>query len=411
MGKKLPPRKLSVFVNARRPSKGLANPTDVDRAASSFQDECNVGIPRTQVFGFSQALYELQPVEVEVEGDEFEPSLCRLQPPAGKELRHPAIVEDDPSEEPPKKNDTEQDLEGESKPNRGAERRWAYKNVVGIGLSVFFVFTAFLGLQNLQSSINSSGGLGLGSLSILYVFFTISGFISPALLKIMGTKYSLLAAYICHLIYTLANFYPSWFTLVPASLLLGVASALLWAAASSHLVQVAILVAPKLQMDQDHLISTFTGIFFCFFQVAQIPGNLASSLILFPYNGVNKTTTDEFDLDFVDSNLTDSGTCQHSGIGQDFDVKYLYALDSVYVVFVLMGIFTLMFMVSSLGKQTSPSSFQQYGQFFKKSVGELFTILINYKMILIAPISVFNGLEQSFAFGIFTKVHVDKGIV
>lgn len=399
MGRKVPLRHNSTFTNSRRPSAGLTGPGagGGNSGTGLYSD-----IPLN--FEFSRALHELQPAQPVVVYLDEKDELHRLRAPPVKDFPslppHP--------QEPPRKDATgqEQGAEEESKPNRGTERRWAYRNVIGVSLSIFFVFTAFLGLQNLQSSINSSGGLGLGSLAILYVFFTGSGFISPGFLKIMGTKYSLLAAYICHLIYTLANFYPSWFTLAPASLLLGVASALLWAAASSHIVQVAVYVAPQLKMDQNHLISSFTGIFFCFLQVAQIPGNLASSLILFPYNKANNTSLDDFDLDSNDSEL-DTGTCQHSENGYDFDLKYLYVLDSVYAMFVVMGILTLITLVSRLDfpqEKTVSSTCHRYGLFFKKSLKELFGVMTNYKMVLIALVSVFNGLEQSFVFGIFTEV-------
>ena len=42
-------------------------------------------------------------------------------------------------------------------------RRWGYRNVFGLSIAFVVVFCAFIGLQNLQSSINAEGGLGLAS--------------------------------------------------------------------------------------------------------------------------------------------------------------------------------------------------------------------------------------------------------
>ena len=147
-------------------------------------------------------------------------------------------------------------------------RKWMYNNLMGVGLSFLLVFSAFQGLQNLQSTINAADGLGLAILVIVYLFFTISGFVSPGLIRLLGTKYSLLGGFLCHLVYTAANYYPSWYTLVPASALLGFASGPIWAAANTHLVKVAVASAPWLEMDQNHLISYMVGIFFGFFQGA-----------------------------------------------------------------------------------------------------------------------------------------------
>ena len=379
MGKKLPPRKVSVLSD-RRHSKDLVSPDDRNNVHSPIQEEFE---PRGEVPpscfpnpDFSQALHNLSD-----EGLAY-----KLQHPTAK-VPHPPLEEDPvPQQEGPKES-----LPTGPAPSRGLGRRWAYKNVFGVGLSFLFLFTAFMGLQNLQSSINSSGGIGLTNLVILYVFFVLFGFFSPGVLKILGTKYSMLVGLICFLLYTFANFYPSWYLLVPASVLTGMASALLWSAASSHIVEVAVIVSPKLSKDKDHLISLFTGIFFCCFQISQIPGNLASSLVLFPYGGLNT------------SNL--SG-CMHSATSQDdFNHKYLYVLYSVYSVSVFVGILCCVVMVNQLHENIGFfSSEHKFEVFFKAPLVDLLRIMKESKMMLLIPAAVFTGLQQAFAFGTFTEV-------
>lgn len=372
MGKKK--RKLSVLSSSRRPSKGSASPDDLNRVSLHSVEFEPQGVVSPSYFSnsdFSQALHDLSE-----EGLAY-----KLQPPTSKLPRPP--LEEDPKDSPKEAS------------SRGFGRSWAYKNVLGVGLSFLFIFTAFLGLQNLQSSINSSGGLGLANLTILYVFFTLFGFFSPGVLKILGTKYSMLVGHICFLLYTFANFYPSWYLLVPASVMTGMASALIWSAASSHIVEVAVIVAPKLNKDRDHLISLFTGIFFCCFQLSQIPGNLASSLILFPYGGLNTS---------IEGNL--SG-CMHSTASQDdFDQqKYLYVLYSVYSVSVFMGILCCVVMVNQLHENVGFfSSKCKFEVFFKAPLVDLLNVMKDCKMLLLVPAAIFTGLEQAFAFGTFTEV-------
>ena len=281
-------------------------------------------------------------------------------------------------------------------------RRWAYKNVCGLSVAYMVLFTAFIGLQNLQSSINSAGGLGLVTLSLLYAMFFAGGFVTPGFLKLFGTKYSLLFGFVCHLLYTLSNYYPSWYTLVPGSILIGFASAPIWAAASTHLAEVAIAVAPNLHK-KDYLISKFTGIFFFFFQFSQVPGNLASSLILFPYGedlttNLNISLNNSSDIEGEMCHLLDNGT---------FDVKYLYILVSVYVGFIITSIAILLVFVDKL--PTSNSFFsaeKKFELYLKKPLIELLKVLKDVKMVLIAPMVVFNGIELAFAFGSFTEVSV-----
>ena len=289
--------------------------------------------------------------------------------------------------------------------SRRKSKRWAYKNVYGLSLAYVVLFTAFSGLQNLQSSINSAGGLGLATLSLLYATFLAAGFITPGFLKLFGTKYSLLFGFICHLIYTLTNYYPSWYTLVPASILIGFASAPIWAAASTHLAEVAMMVAPNLGKKQDYLISKFTGIFFFFFQFSQVPGNLASSLILFPYN-------EDFTID-SDTNLNISNDYYGEGevcnilAGQSFDVKYLYILVSVYVGFIVTSIVLLLVFVDRLPTNNSFFSTEKKFQLYlKEPLIELLKVLKDRKMLLLAPMVVYNGMELAFAFGTFTEVSI-----
>lgn len=372
MGKKLPPRKVSVVVTSRHPSKGLINPIVYNSQPSQEGVACVVpGRDPSSPHHFSQALHELKD----------EDQVCYKLPHLP------------PSEEELEKGEEDHDQDGLSS-SHGADRRWAYKNVFGVCLSALFVFAAFFSLQNLQSSINSDGGLGLTNLAILYLFFVSSGFISPSVLKILGTKYSLLAGFSCFLVYTFANFFPSWYTLVPASVGAGVGSALVWAAANTHIVNVAVLIAPKLGVEKNHLISIYTGLFFCFVQTSQIPGNLASSLILFPYSDSNSTV-----------NSSTTGSCQHStdASGGEFELQYWYILCAILSLFGFMGILFAALMVDNLGTDKAfMSSKRRFEVFFKAPLIELLRVMKNYKMLLIAPVSVFNGLELSFAFGTLT---------
>ena len=282
-------------------------------------------------------------------------------------------------------------------PNRGAARKWAYKNILGMAFSFLLIFSAYFGLQSLQSSINSRGGLGLASLGTLYSFFALSSFFTPGILKSLGSKYSLLVSFPGYLIFTLANFYPSWYTLIPASVIAGFASGPMWAASAKHLTMVATTVAAKLNKDQEYLVGFYTGIFFCSIAAALVPGNLVSSLILFPYNGVNESMLAD-DLEYENSSCKLSAT-------EVMDSKLRYILFSVYAIFIVIGILILVVMVNHI-----PTNNERFGSrhvfklYFKDPVVVLLKVMKNYKMILIAPMSIFNGMELSFLSGAFTKV-------
>ena len=267
--------------------------------------------------------------------------------------------------------------------------RTAYKNVYGLSVSVMLLFCAFQGLQSLQSSINSSGGLGLISLAILYVFFVIAGFVTPGIVKILGTKYALMGGMVCHFIYVASNYYPSWYTLIPSSVLLGFASGPIWAAISVHITEIAVKVAPILKETHQNLIGGFTGIFFLFFQLSQVPGNLASSLILL-YSESNVTSANCTNLSAT--------TIQH---------KYIYILISVFLMFDVAAIATLALTVDRLPREISfMSTKNKFHFFFLSPLIATFKVFINWKMLFVGFMFIMGGLEQSFIFGTFTQVHM-----
>ena len=272
--------------------------------------------------------------------------------------------------------------------------RWAYKNLYGASIAFMLVLSAFIGIQNLQSSINAQ--LGVASLSIIYVFYLLVGFVTPAIVRLLGTKYSLLFGFICHIIYIATNFYPEYYTLVPSSILLGIGSGPVWAGVSTHLATTAITLAPHVMESINVLISKFTGTFFFIFQLTQILGNVASSLILFPYDGTNTTNSDSDICDNTDA--------------QDISDVSKFALVSTYVVYDIAGIAVLLIFVDKLPKESmfEETATNKTKLYCTGPFTDVIKVLFSWRMLLLGPLSLYNGMELSFAFGSFTQVcHAD----
>ena len=103
-----------------------------------------------------------------------------------------------------------------------AEQRRVYKNLLAISFSFMLTFMAFLSLQNLQSSLNVDEGIGLASLSVIYSALIISSlFFTPLIISIIGCKWSMVLCTCCYSGYAAANFHPTWYTMMPSSMLLG----------------------------------------------------------------------------------------------------------------------------------------------------------------------------------------------
>ena len=99
-----------------------------------------------------------------------------------------------------------------------------------------FLFVFSQGISNLQSSINCDEGLGVASLATIYGTLIFSAIFVPSfVIRHLGLKWTLVASMSCYTLYMVANFYPDWYTLIPASVLVGLGAAPLWSAKCTYL--------------------------------------------------------------------------------------------------------------------------------------------------------------------------------
>ena len=284
-------------------------------------------------------------------------------------------------------------------------KRFAYRNLYGLSIGFMVANSAFIGLQNLQSSINSSGGLGVISLAIVYGFYILGGFFTPGFVKIFGTKISLLISFSGFMVYTLFNYYSSWYTLIPGSIIVGLCTGPIFTASAVHIAETSRRAGPKLGKDLGYLISKYTGVFFFFFQFAHLPGNLSSSLILFPYNkAADNVSTSS--VDGLDNTSFSEGQC--IGINSStFTDVHQYSLISVFLCFNIAGLLILLLSLDNLRTENKFFSTQRkFYLYFQKPFVRLLRVLKHRHMLLIGPMAATSGVELAFAFGTFTEVRM-----
>lgn len=153
------------------------------------------------------------------------------------------------------------------------------KNVSTVSLAFMVQFTAFQGTANLQSSINAREGLGTVSLSAIYAALVLSCIFVPTfLIKRLTVKWTLCLSMLCYIPYIGAQFYPRFYTLVPAGVLVGLGAAPMWAAQATYLTQIGAVYAKITDQQVDGIVVRFFGFFFLAWQTAELWGNLISSL-------------------------------------------------------------------------------------------------------------------------------------
>jgi len=146
-------------------------------------------------------------------------------------------------------------------------RRRILKNVVLLGFAFLLDTTPIIGLGRLQSSLHRVDGLGVIASSVLYGSLIISSMFLPKLLVSgIGHKWTAVICYIGYILWIPANGYAVWATMIPASIIVGLCSAPLWASQLSYITIVAGQYSKLSHETQDAVITRFMGIFFMFFQ-------------------------------------------------------------------------------------------------------------------------------------------------
>ena len=271
-------------------------------------------------------------------------------------------------------------------------RSRAYKNVLGAGVSSMLSYGVIVALQSLQSSFNEAEGLGYSNLAIGSATFIIFGLFGSSLIKLLGTKYSLIVSYFSALVYAGANYYPQWYTLVPGAICSGMAQAIMYAAGGIHVTNMAMEHASALNEKTDHLIAFFNGVYSMFLKLKYIPGNAAITAILF-------SERQSSDNEIVDSSL--GSVCNNTDV-KDLDQTYVYILMSSFVVIDIVAIVLAFILLDQPG--TEPRSGGVIKFYIKEPIVSTLKMFLEWKTYFLLLIIILPSFMATTMYGIMMKV-------
>ncbi|GAB6027705.1 Protein unc-93 A [Chamberlinius hualienensis] len=292
--------------------------------------------------------------------------------------------------------------------------RWPIiKNLLAISIGFLLNFTALSALSNIQSSLNSDQGLGTASLSVIYAALVLSCmFVPSTVIKRLGCKWTIPISMVFYTFYMAANFYPTWYTMIPASILMGFGAAPLWSAKCTYLTEIGHQYSKLVGETAEVLIVRFFGVFFMFFQTSQIWGNLASSLVLAPTTTTNATKpwlapeqlrtcgarycNEELGV----AKMLINGTMQV--ISTRPELSQVYLLCGICLICSIIAIIVTSVFVNPLQRTFT----KQSDLSGVKLMMATFRHLRNGKQLLLIPITIFSGVEQAFITSDFTKAFV-----
>ncbi|XP_041830953.1 protein unc-93 homolog A [Melanotaenia boesemani] len=278
-----------------------------------------------------------------------------------------------------------------------------FKNVLVVSIGFLSLFTAYGGLQSLQSSLNAEQGMGVASLSVIYASIIISSmFLPPIMIKNLGCKWTIVAGMACYVAYSFGNLYPGWYTLIPTSVILGLGGSPLWSAKCTYLTISGNVQAAKEGKKGSDIINHYFGIFFFIFQSSAVWGNLMSSLIF----GQDTDISDIPEEVLQTCGAADCGlSVNATGTSNKPAQRLVWILVGCYIgVGVLAMLIVGIFLDNIDQEQTS--QFRENKEPFCHTFLATFRLLKDWRLLVLIPLTMYSGFEQSFLSGEYTKNYV-----
>ncbi|KAI5700765.1 hypothetical protein M8J76_012247 [Diaphorina citri] len=308
---------------------------------------------------------------------------------------------------------TEEEQIPRGKFKMSTKEKWRIlKNIGSLSLAFMVQFTAFQGTANLQSSINAKEGLGTVSLSAIYAALVLSCIFVPTfVIKRLTVKWTLCVSMMCYLPYIGFQFYPRFYTLVPAGILVGIGAAPMWAAKATYLTQVGAVYAKLTDQAVDAIIVRFFGFFFLAWQTAELWGNLISSLVLSSgaHGGGHHVNSSANNVEETRLRSCGSNFCVIGGKGLDNLERppdsEIYHITGIYLSCIVVATIMIALMVDPLyGEKQRKTEGKEMGGLELLSA-TAYQLKKPYQQLLI-PITIWIGMEQAFIGADFTQAYI-----
>jgi len=304
------------------------------------------------------------------------------------------------------------------------EKRRYIKNLLVLTMAKFFLWSAQSAIRNLQSSVNAVGGLGLYTLSSMSCSLLFGSLFCTPIVQRLQPKRALSLSLTGFVMYTAANFYPRFYTMVPTAIIKGFFLAVSFTAIATYLANISAGYAELVGKPTSHVFSQFLGTFHVFFKFSTIAGGLISSLLLSKSSShrdnikhAGRTYT-KHGNDFLDEgslyrNSTDETNnftlfcgrsyCPSDGMNTDshsnVDETTLLILMGCFGASTVVGCITVIFFLDPLEGVMKKSSARLSHQ-----ITAVFRVFTQRRNCLAFALSFYFQFQAAFNFGVFTKV-------
>lgn len=270
------------------------------------------------------------------------------------------------------------------------------RNGFFLAFAYFLYFSSFWSLSNLESTMNSDGGVGVDSQAVIYLCSMVSCFLPQLLIDKYGSKRTYILSLMLSIPYIAANFSLRWDTMMVSAVLYGLVSGPLNAALTVYTDEMAIRYKAQVDETQENVEAFFFGFYMLFAELTQVLGNIISYYVLMKDHApppVNISVATECGVHFRPNFLNNTNL-------DPPPLHERYMVTGIFLALGLMGVFVAMLMdpLENDIKEVKGCS----------SVSRKFTGAIrhmkNPHQLLLLPISIYCGIEGSFYSAEFTQV-------
>ncbi|XP_063078386.1 protein unc-93 homolog A [Engraulis encrasicolus] len=276
------------------------------------------------------------------------------------------------------------------------------KNVIVVSVGFLSLFTAYGGLQSLQSSLNAEEGMGVISLSVVYASIIVSSMFLPhILIKNLGCKWTIVASMACYITYSFGNLYPGWVTLIPTSAILGLGGSPLWSAKCTYLTISGNRQSEREGKKNEDIINLYFGIFFFIFQSSAVWGNLMSSLIF----GQN---TEKVEIPEEQLKYCGAALCSEDYVQANTTRPPQNLVNTLLYCYIGVGVLAMIIVALFLDNidRDNAREFRGNRTPFCGTFLATFKLLRDKRLVMLIPLTMYSGFEQSFLSGEYTKNYI-----
>ena len=291
-------------------------------------------------------------------------------------------------------------------------RKMVYKTLLVIG---FVQLLSYAAINPTNALVTTTAGKTLGNItfglnyifSCLFSFFTISMLnkqTSKRMVIIFGTS--------CIVGFTACNWYISYYTLIPGTVLFGVGTSSSWIITLMYIKKLSINYSKSYNFNEQHITSLFTGIVIGLSVAGYVLGNATTSGVLMLLKTNDNENDTESANELILNNLTYDDNLKecHTNVDKlELNFITMNVLRGLFLFYSLMGLIIVLFLddleqKSSALQLTFKLTILNYIKNIWLNLTIVKKLLIKKEMIISLPLFITIGASITFAFTRYTKV-------